>query len=112
MSAFMPFEQQVVRTLLSPHMEADHVDAVLNAASVVSYEHTGVGYFLTVRHPTLPLERVVCSAPTVTGMSGGVNCGFVVFLEHGALTLECHAWGDASLPEDFRTQHVQVACAA
>lgn len=108
----MRFEKQVVRTLLSPHMETDHVEAVLNSASVVSYEPTGVGYFLTVRHPPLPLERVVCAAPTVTGKSGGVSCGFVVFLAHGELTLECHSWGDASIPEDFRTQHVQVECSA
>ena len=112
MSVFMGFEQQVIRTLLSRQMEADQVEAVVNSASHVSYESTGVGYFLTVRHPTLPLERVVCSEPTITGRSGGLSCGFVVFLENGELTLECHSWGDASIPEDFRTRQVEVEFAA
>ena len=112
MSAFADFERKVVTTLVTPHMDSDHVTALLDSASVVSYEHTGVGYFLTVGHPSLPSERIVCHEPLVTGTSGDVHCGFVVFLENGQLTLECHSWEGISVPEDFREQQVVIESAA
>jgi hypothetical protein len=38
-----------------------------------------------------------------------VTCGFIIFIENGRLTIECHPWGDPDVPEDFRDKDVQVA---
>jgi hypothetical protein len=40
------------------------------------------------------------------GEANGVRCGFVVFIENHALTLECHTWGEIDVPPDFRDQNV------
>ncbi len=106
MSAFREFEREIVKLLVGRHMREDELTAVLDSANSVSYEHTGVGYFVTVRHPNLPSERTVCDEPMLIGRSGDVDCGFVVFLEGGEMTLECHSWGDTLVPEDFRETQV------
>ena len=110
MSAFVNFECQVIRLLLGPHVEQAEIDAVLNSATQVSCEHSGSGYFLTVRHPVLAKDGVVYSEPLVMGKSGDLSCGFVVFVEQGELTLECHSW-DRPIPEDFRSRDVEIECA-
>jgi len=89
-------------------MPEKQIDSLLDSAKVVSCEHTDAGYFLTVRHPALPDERVVCGRPLVIGRADGIECGFVVFLEGGTLTLECHSWGDSSVPEYFRERQVEI----
>jgi len=40
------------------------------------------------------------------GVTDGIEFGFVVFLEHGELTLECHTWGAIDVPSDFRERNV------
>lgn len=60
----------------------------------------------------LPTEKVVCDSPNIVGAASNVQCGFVVFLESGELTLECHSWGDPPVPEDFREQDVEVTILA
>jgi hypothetical protein len=112
MSAFKDFERAVVKMLVGRNMSESQLESLLDSGSVVSYEHTGVGYFLTVRHPTVPSERVVCHRPPVIGKADDVECGFVVFLEGGELTLECYSWTATEVPEDFRERRVDVATAA
>jgi len=104
---FRDFERQVVRICLASELSADEVEAVLDAATFVSYDYTGSGYYLTVRHPSLPSARVVCDMP-LTGRSGNIVCGFVVFLENAQLTLECHTWGPQDVPADFRERQVEI----
>ena len=72
MSAFEEFEKEVVRVLLRPHMEPEEIAVVLESATQVSFEPTGAGYFLTVRHSCLPKERIVCSEPLLTGTGGDI----------------------------------------
>jgi hypothetical protein len=110
-SSFVEFEREVVRLLLHPHMSPEQVEDLLDSASFVSCEHTDAGYFLTVSHHTLPHSRVVCSQPTILGRAQDIECGFVVFLEGGELTLECHSWGDAPLPADLRERPVAIQTA-
>ena len=112
MSSVVEFEREVVRVLLHPHMRPEQVEELLDSASFVSCEHTGVGYFLTVSHPALPVSRVVCSEPMILGRAQDIECGFVVFLEGGELTLECHSWGDAPLPADLRERPLAIQPAA
>ena len=42
-------------------------EAVSNASELVSLEHTGVGYFLTLRHGSFPVEPVTLTKPYVDG---------------------------------------------
>jgi hypothetical protein len=112
MSAFKDFERAAVSMLVGRNMSESQLESFLDSGSVVSYKHTGVGYFLTVRHSTVPSERVTCHRPLVIGKADDVECGFVVFLGGGELTLECHSLTATEVPEDFRERPVEVATAA
>jgi hypothetical protein len=103
------FEQEVVRVLAEAHIPADVLDRVLSSTPR-EYQHTGVGYFLTVQDQGLPASRVVLTEPLLCGKSANAEVGFVVFLEDSVLTLECHGWGD-EVPLDFRDQAVSIAVA-
>jgi len=109
---FVEFERQVLRALLRSHMPPNQIEELLASAAFVSCEHTGVGYFLTVRHPALPASRVVCSEPMIEGRAKDIECGFVAFLEGGELTLECHSWGNSPLPSDLRERPLAIHAAA
>src|SRR5688572_15823243 len=108
MSHFRPHELEVLRLLVAPELGAEAVDAIARDSELVGIEHTGVGYFLTVRHTSVPEKRQVCSQPVLTGISGQLQSGFVVFLENGELMLECHSWGDEQLPENYREGVVEI----
>ena len=84
---------------------------MLDHGTLVSYEYTGSGYYLAVGHSSVPSDRFVCHQPIVLGTSGDVQFGFVVFLENGELTLECHTWGPVDVPDDFREQKVEIRVA-
>ncbi len=109
MNHFKPFEEDVLRLLATPVLGANTVTAILKESEFVSYEYSGAGYFVTVRHPTLPLTRTVISQPTVIGQSDEAQGGFLVFIENGELMLECYTAGTVEIPESFREQHVHVA---
>jgi hypothetical protein len=111
MTVLRPHEAEVVRLLARGQLPTDVLEDVIAAASFVDLREPGSGYFLTVKHPRLPSRRVVCSEPLVSGQAGDVTCGFVLFLQNGLLTLECHSWGDASIPEGFRARDVAVSIA-
>jgi len=108
MKSFTEFERQVVAILVAPHLPEDVVVAVLDSGAFVSYDYTGSGYYLTVRHPALPSARIVCDEPNMIGKSGDIVCGFLIFLQDGELTLECHTWGPRDVPEDFRERDVEI----
>ena len=108
MSPFYPFERAVLHTLLGPHLAAAEVERMLDASSLVSFEHKEAGYFLTTCHPPVPADGLTCFQPTVIGSAGDVLCGFVAYLGATKLTLECHTWGPAGVPEDFRELDVQI----
>lgn len=107
MRQFVPYEEFVIRQLVSAVLEPVVISSVFKDADLVSLEHTGVGYFLTVRHPALPRDRVVCDEPMISGVSNDLHCGFVVFLEDGELTLECHSWGE-NIPTDIRIRELTI----
>ena len=116
MGVFSPYETMVLHKLLEARYDRDQIEAIVKDAMFVSLEHTGVGYFLTVRHPLMPGTRIVCSAPTLTGRLQDVLCGFVLFLEGGELTFECFSYpssanADGFVPEDIREQPVVIEAA-
>lgn len=108
MSVFADFERAVLAALLEPHMAPAAVRNVLDAAEGVSCEHTQTGYFLTVRHPALPIERLVCNKPLLVGTCEDVECGFVAFVQDGELTLECHSWTGDVIPKDLRHRPLRI----
>ncbi len=112
MGIFRDFEKEVIQILGKSKIPEELLAAVLSSSELVSVEHTGVGYFLTVRHPRLSHERQVLSEPKVLGTLGEGSCGFVAFIEEGELCLECHSWGDESIPKDIREQVVRIEIAA
>jgi hypothetical protein len=108
-SAFRKFETQVLRLLVIPKLNESVVSSVEQSAELVSYEYTGCGYFLTVKHPALPLERIVCNKPFVSGLAQGIKSGFVVFIEDGQLMFECHELGEPTVPANYRDLDVAVS---
>jgi hypothetical protein len=109
MSVLKDFEVKVLHLLASGVLPPEHLASIAKAGELESYDYTGCGYFLTLRHPSLPDQRIACHTPFVTGSADGVTCGFIIFIENGRLTIECHPWGDPDVPEDFREKDVQVA---
>lgn len=108
---FRAFEAGVVRRLAAGRLAPELVESVLASADQVSCEHSGAGYFRAVSHPGLPHQRLVPDRPALVGTVDGVSCGFVVFMEAGALTLECHGWGAEDLPGDIRDRTVEISVA-
>lgn len=105
------YERTAIAALVDGHLPLDVVTSVLTDGHLVSLEHTGAGYYLTVSHPSLPTERLVCNEPLLFGRVDELECGFVVFLENGELTLECHSWTEVGLPTDLRSRAVVVEAA-
>lgn len=61
MSVFKAFEAEVLTRLVAPVLGRPLVDSLLGESTLASYTYSGTGYFLTVRHPRLPAERLVCA---------------------------------------------------
>jgi hypothetical protein len=108
MSHFRDFEKQAVRMLAMPRLGSALVETVLKDSEFVALEYTGVGYFLTVRHPLLPMERAVFEEPTVVGRVEGHEGGYLVFVEKRELMLECYSTGAVEVPPDFRERRVRL----
>jgi hypothetical protein len=85
-------------------------DEILNDAQLVSIDHTGVGYFLTLSHPSFPAERTTHSEPFVIGDAGALCVGFIAYTGDGELTLECHGMG-TDVPSDARDQPFLISIA-
>lgn len=109
MSMFKEYEIQVLHLLAARVLSPGQLGSLVREGECVGYDYTSCGYFLSARHACLPEERVVCHEPMVTGSAEGITCGFVIFIENGALTIECHSWGDVDVPAWFRDRDVQVA---
>lgn len=109
MSAFRPFEVEVIKLLAGGFLSEPIIQAIAAMELLDDYEYTGAGYFASVKANDLPKERTVCHKPYVAGEAEGYQVGFVVFLEDGALTLECYAMGQADVPEAFRDWKVVLS---
>lgn len=105
---FNNYEKKVLEILVSNELSSEKLIDVIENAVFIGYEYTGSGYYLAVRHPNLPKNRIVCSKPTLVGEAENIKCGFVVFLENNELTIECHSWGELEIPENFREKNIQL----
>jgi hypothetical protein len=75
MTALKDYEQQVVRLLTPGVLSPQEIDSVIREGELVEYDYTGCGYFLTIRHPALPVKRVVCDEPKLAGIVDGIDSG-------------------------------------
>ena len=107
MNKVAEFEKVVIRQLCESHISSALLEEIFEKSDA-EYEYSGAGYFLTFVHSDLPVERIVCDKPKLSGEWGGIDSGFIVFLENSELTLECHSWGDKEIPKDYREQPVKV----
>jgi len=109
------FEKQIAKALL----EAAGLEAlfdILTSATNEEFDYTKVGYYLSVKHPSLPVERYVLDEPFLLGRTEGVpEVGFVAFIGNHEFTLECFSLpetlGDDYIPEDFRDRKVEIVIA-
>ena len=108
MTVFRQFELEAIRLMAKGVLSDRQMQFLCDAERLESYEYTGCGYFLSVKHPSLPAEPRTLSEPAVVGKVGDIQAGFVVFLGYGELTLECHTWGPVDVPEDFREREVVI----
>jgi len=109
-SVLKPFEASAIRILTKEVLAPELCEKIIAEAELMNLEHTGVGYYLTLRHNALPLFGGACDAPCVMGSSGGLDTGFIVFLGDRKLILECHTWGDVDeLPVDYREREVELS---
>jgi hypothetical protein len=106
---FRPFELEALTYMLGPELTAAWLPKLVTEATLVSYNHSGSGYFLTVAHPVLPTERSVYSDPPVVGIVENIQAGFLAFVQGGELMLECHTWGAIDVPPEFRDMAVTVS---
>jgi hypothetical protein len=98
-------EKEAIGLLTIAVLPSEVLGAVLDEAEP-RYCCTQAGYWITLKHSALPAARLVCHKPLLVGHAGGIECGFVVYLENGELTLECRPLGDAVLPPAFRESRV------
>ena len=106
MSHFRTFEVDALRLLGNATLGSDVVETVCRDAEFVSYKHTNVGYFLTVRHNLLPKARTVLSEPIVLGQVGDIDGSYLAFVQDNELILEYA--GTTDVPENFRDLPVRV----
>jgi len=87
------FERDAITRLCVAVIDETALSRILAEAEVVDVDHTGVGYFLTLRHSELPTGKRTVDSPYLLGESGDVCVGFMVFLGDHELTLECFNLG-------------------
>ena len=108
MASLKPHELAVLEVLISKVIPEDILQEIKNDPHISAYDVTGNGYFLTIKHPRLPEKRIVCDKPLLIGESGGIETGFIVFIEKRELTIECHSWGDLQIPPNYRESEVRI----
>jgi hypothetical protein len=109
MSVFRTFELEAIKLLASRALTPMQLAVLHSIHEPESYDYTGSGYFLRVKHPDLPLDSGALHDPAVVGTSDEIQAGFVVFTGDHELTLECHTWGAVDVPPDFRDRHVLIS---
>ena len=85
------------------------LERLLDSGRLICCEHTGSGYLLTVRHRMITGGRTVCHKPLIVGKAGDLKCGFVVYVQDGELTLECHSWDGEGVPDNIRDLNFEIA---
>lgn len=101
------YECNVVDMLLKGRLSGSEITSI-KATHINGFEYTGAGYFVTIQHECLPASRRVVSEPTIYGYGEGYIVGFIIFFEHGELTIECHSYGESNPPITIRDLPLRI----
>lgn len=99
----------MLQALLADEFSGDQLMQILNDASDPHVEFNGYGFYVSVRHQAVgSARRVYGGSQSLAGHCDGRVAGFIVFLEHGQLTLEIYPWDGDCLPATFRDGEVTI----
>ncbi|WP_420567823.1 hypothetical protein [Thalassovita sp.] len=108
MGILKEFEIDILQRLAIQKLSSLLIEQLSDEGELVELYFTGVGYFLTLRHSSLPEDRVVLDRPIISGTAGELQTGFIAFVENGEVTLECYSFGNDAVPGNFRDLDVRV----
>jgi hypothetical protein len=91
------FERKIIAELLE-ESELKNI-ALSGAMDNEVVEFSGAGYFLTIKDPVLPKHRIVLDSPDIRGKLGGIEVGYLAFVENSELMLECYSYDQEILPK-------------
>jgi len=91
------FERKIIAELLE-ESELKNI-ALSGAVDNEVVEFSGAGYFLTIKDPVLPKHRIVLDSPDIRGKLGGIEVGYLAFVENSELMLECYSYDQEILPK-------------
>lgn len=103
-----PHEKTIIELLTAQVLSEEMRKSVFEEATLVSFEETGCGYFLTLAHPKLPTDRTVCNEPTVLGLAQDVASAFIIFLQDKELTIECYNASERDVFPGYRELDVKI----
>lgn len=90
------FERDIIKELLkNSNLKSIGSDDVKFNSKI---EYSGAGYFLHVKSSELPKERVVLDKPNINGKLGGIEVGYIAFVENHELMLECYSYDQEIMP--------------
>ena len=73
------------------------------------WKFSGAGYFLTIKDTMLPKHRIVLDRPDIRGKLGGIDVGYLAFVENSELMLECYSYDQEILPKHRDQEFVRDA---
>ena len=91
------FEREIIGELLEM-TELKNI-SLPEESKTEELEFSGAGYFLTLKDPMLPKQRVVLDKPDIRGKLGGIDVGYLAFVENSELMLECYSYDQEILPK-------------
>ena len=101
------FEKEIILALLS---EAEQLEIKLpDSEKDIEIRHTGVGYYLEFKNESIPKKRIVLDKPVISGYLGGVEVGFIAFIENSEFSLECYTFGEIISPDCRNHGFIQTA---
>ena len=100
-------EIEVLEILVSDKISKIIMDEIKSNPNIIENDITDYGYFLTMKHDELPLERSVYDSPYISGKANEIKTGFVVFIENHELTIECHGIAE-DVPRDYRERNIKI----
>jgi hypothetical protein len=101
-------EKRVLELLALPHIGRDVLDRFVAGAETAEYDATGYGYYLTIRNPGVDVGHVTIHEPLVIGTADGISTGWLLYLDHDRIMIECHGWGE-KVPKFYRERIVGIS---
>ena len=91
------FERKIINELL----EMSELKGIVLSGGTDNevVEFSGAGYFLTIKDSMLPKHRIVLNRPDIRGKLGGIDVGYLAFVENSELMLECYSYDLEILPK-------------